>query len=171
MAATLINQTDFNGGEYACAITANNTAQFTQLMADVEAQWMAKLLGTTLSAAFIANAALNSGIPTGAAYLKIYNALLLEDAWCGDENYSTGIKNYLKALVWFNWNTTVKYTATQVGQRMQETTNSVPVNDFSYVVKYNQAIANMRVIQYYIRQNLADYPDYAGTFEKYNTPL
>lgn len=169
--ATLINSSDFIS-QWLISTTVQNAVQFTQLQKNVENKWLNDLLGATIATLLLANAAGNSGIPNDPEYLAIYNEIRLPDC-SGFENYSSGMKEMLIAMVWFEWHRFAPYTGTQIGQRFQETTNSVGVggNSFLFTQNYNLAINNYKVIQKYIQANLADYPDYSTLTKHYLTQL
>jgi hypothetical protein len=169
--ATLITSSDF-AGEYLVSTTAQTVGQFTALQTKVENKWLNDLLGTTIAPLLLANAAGNNGIPNDPEYLAIYNEIRLPECH-GFENYSSGMKEMLISMVWFEWFKGAPFTGTTVGQRLQETTNSKPVggNSFLFTTRYNLSINNYKVIQKYIHQNLADYPDYSTLQKHYLTQL
>lgn len=169
--ATLINSSDFIG-QYLVSTTPQNVGQFTSLQTKIENKWLNDLLGTTIAPLLLANAAGNFGTPNDPEYLAIYNEIRLPDCY-GFENYSSGMKEMLIAMVWFEWHRFAPYTGTQIGQRFQETTNSVSIggNSFLFTQKYNLTVNNYKVIQKYIHQNLADYPDYSTLQKHYLTQL
>ena len=110
--ATLINSSDFIG-QYLVSTTAQNVGQFTSLQTNIENKWLNDLLGTTIAPLLLANAAGNSGIPNDPEYLAIYNEIRLPECY-GFENYSSGIKEMLISMVWFEWHRFAPYTGTQI---------------------------------------------------------
>lgn len=160
MAATLITQADFVG-KYAI-ITSNttSTAAVQKIMDDTERRMLKDLLGDALYLLFIANAAGNSGVPNDPDYVKIYDELRID--YCVPiDDFSTGMKEMLLSMVWYQWNNDVQTIPTQNGLKNIESSNSKAqsTNSFTNKRAYNLAIANYKVIQFYVQQNSDIYGD------------
>jgi hypothetical protein len=155
--ATLITQTDFVG-KYA--INTDDIVAIQLLMDDTERRWLTDLLGEPLYLLLIANAAGSSGVPTTPSYLKIYNELRI-DFKVPVDDFSTGMKEMLMAAVWFEWNKQSEVTPTRNGLKGIESSVSkrYPVDSFLNKNRYNLAVANYKVIQYYVQMDATTYGD------------
>lgn len=163
----LINTTDFVG-KYYIAFNTAGSAELDAFITQYETPLLYDLLGKTLADAFIASVANN--LPVGAAYLAIYNVIEL-DLGC-DYARNEGMKNMLLGFLFFEWMRTNPIKSTVNGQAIMSNENSTPVIDNWGITRiYNNSVNDYQIIQYYINQNLTDYPNYKGQYKGYASPI
>jgi hypothetical protein len=154
--AVLIATGDFVG-KYT--IVTNNTVAIQKLIDDTERRMLKDLLGESLYTLFIADIG-TGGVPSDPDYVTIYDELRINHKVPVDD-FSTGMKEMLLAMVWYQWNNDVQTIPTQNGLKNIESSNSKAqgTNTFTNKRAYNLAIANYKVIQFYIQQNSDIYGD------------
>lgn len=163
----LINTTDFVG-KYNIAFNTAGEAELEAFITKYETPLLYDLLGKTLSDLFIASVVNN--LPVGAAYLAIYNVIELDLTCIVERN--EGMKNMLLGFLFFEWMRTNPIKSTVNGQVMMSNENSTPVIDNWGITRiYNSSINDYQIIQYYINQNLTDYPNYKGQYKGYASPI
>jgi len=163
----LINTTDFVG-KYELAYNTFGANTLDSFIDQYETNFLYDLLGKTLGDAFIASVVNN--VPVGAAYLAIYNVIEL-DLGC-DYARNEGMKNMLLGFLFFEWMRTNPIKSTVNGQAIMTNENSTPVIDNWGITRiYNNSINYYQIIQYYINQNLTDYPNYKGQHKGYASPI
>lgn len=156
-------------GKYAIATDQYNTATIQGVIDEVETDTLNNLLGTTLAAAFIADANANGGVPVDAENLVIYNAIQLND--CYEYNYSQGIKKMLIQLVYWTYQRQAQKHSTTAGLMKTKTANSALSTDNTDLTRIaNKGITSYKTIQQYIYLNSSDYPTYEG-INKHFKPL
>ena len=163
----LINTTDFVG-KYNIAFNTAGEAELDAFITQYETPLLYDLLGKTLSDLFIASVVNN--LPVGSAYLAIYNVIELDLTCIVERN--EGMKNMLLGFLFFEWMRTNPIKSTVNGQVIMTNENSNPVIDNWGITRiYNNSINDYQIIQYYINQNLTDYPNYKGQYKGYASPI
>jgi hypothetical protein len=161
----LINTTDFVG-KYA--IAQNSFSKLGQFITDYETNYLYDLLGKTLADAFIAT--VSNNLPVGASYLAIYNVIELDLGYRIERN--EGMKNMLLGFIYFEFMRKDPIKSTIAGQSLNSIENGVPVIDsWGMTSIYNSSVNNYQIIQYYINQNLTDYPNYKGQYKGLGSPI
>jgi hypothetical protein len=159
-------------GQYSVPIGGNPAVatEFQSLIDIVETRTIKELFGNTMGTAFLAD--ISSGVPQDADYLTLFNALLLENPRTF-EDYSTGIVEMLKCFVYFEYYTSTQADPSTQGLKKIDSSNSknYPNNSHLMMVKYNLGVANYKVIQEYVCDNMETYPDYNGVNKNYSTTL
>ena len=157
-------------GEYAIAAGPLGATDLQNIIDRVEPQTIKELFGNTMGTDFLND--ISSGVPQDPDYLTLFNALMLEDP-CTFENYSTGIVEMLKCLVFNEWYTSRQANPTTTGQKKLDSSNSRNYPDNSHLMfrYYNRAIGNYKVIQEYCEKNLETNPDFDGYEKDYASPL
>ncbi len=157
----LIAATDFTAGKHDLAIAPEDTERIDAYIARYEEPYLIDLLGVVLFNLFKADIAVQPGPPAAAIYLAIYNAIREDD---GCIRISRGMKDMVKAFVWWEYVRDQKYKHTKAGFSVDRVENGSPVNfdDVSISTRYNEAIRDYETIQWYIRDNSNQYPDYNG---------
>ena len=156
----LINSDDFKTGDTIIAGDAFTIAKITSAISVHEQQILSELLGVELCALFIND--LVSGVPASAIYLDIYNAFIKQDEKF--LYYSIGMKELVKKWVRFHFVRTQPQTNTIQGNTTSPGTIATPsiMSFTTLVLDYNIMIESYNSIQYFIEQNLEDYPTYKG---------
>lgn len=160
--ADILALTDFEVGEYMIPGDCYSEAKFQTYLDKYEKRYLIELLGCDLYALFIAD--LVAGVPQTQIYLDIYNEI------CEDNNNtiqrSEGMKTMLIELVYFYLvrDLAVKKSTVGVGFNVNEVTEGPTYSGFNIVEAFNEGARNYNVIQWYICDNSADYPDYNGIY-------
>lgn len=158
--ANILALTDFEVGEYTIPDDCNTDAKFQTYLDKYEKKYLIELLGCDLYDLFIAD--LVSGVPQTQIYLDIFNEI------CEDNNNtiqrSEGIKTMLIELVYFYLvrDLGVKKSTSGVGLNINEMTKGPTYSGFNIVEAFNEGVKNYNVIQWYVRDNDTDYPEYNG---------
>lgn len=158
--ADILALTDFEVGEYSIPEDCHTDAKFQTYLDKYEKRYLIELLGCDLYDLFIAD--LDNGVPQTQIYIDIFNEI------CEDNNNtiqrSEGIKTMLIELVYFYLvrDLAVKKSTTGVGFNINEMTKGPTYSGFNIVEAFNEGVRNYNVIQWYICDNSADYPDYNG---------
>jgi hypothetical protein len=135
-----------------------------------EKEYLIYLLGAELYKLFIADLDAN-GEPQTPIYQNIYNPFEEDDHHC--VRYSEGMKLAIVQVVYFYLvrDLPVNKTNTGVMFNDNETAKGPYYNGFNIVEAYNQGIKNLREIQWYICENMTDYPDFNGQRLDFNAGL
>lgn len=161
----LINTSDFVG-KYS--ISQSSYSKLGEFIADYETQYLYDLLGKTLADLFIASVV--SNVPVGAEYLAIYNVIEL-DLTCSVER-NEGMKNMLLGFIYWEYMRKSPIKNTMTGNVTNANENSVPTFDsWGLTIRYNSSVNDYQIIQYYINQNLTDYPNYLGSHKGFAQPF
>lgn len=156
----LITVANFQEGRYKLAINNINTVTISDLIVYYEQKYMNELLGVDLATEFYADLDVNN-YPQTQKFIDIYEPLYF-DALCG-KHRSEGLIEMLKGLIYFAIVSDQFESNTMDGNVSNETEVSVRSNTKAYV-KYNDAVANYKTIQYYIAQH----QDVYGTYYSVN---
>lgn len=157
----LVSKTDFVG-TYALSQQIQDTID--EYIDRFEVKYLSDLLGAELYKLFKADVVANAPakVPTDANYLLIYNEIL-ED-YNGCVYHSEGMKSLVLGFIWFEYvrGTRQKHTPSGVVENDVELSLR-PAWSAGYIQKkYNESIKNYELIQWYICQNSANYPEYNG---------
>lgn len=168
----LIGISDFVGIK-AISSNSHEVAYIQQFMDTIESKWLLNLLGKTDRDALLLEALGNSGVPTSANYLAIYGEIQLTNHCSDWEVYSSGMKDMLINVVYAKWYNFKNLQGTTMGLKKLNSTNADNPAGANFKLKndVNLAVNNYRVIQKYIYQNCADYPDFNGINKNYTTPF
>ena len=175
--ATLINTNDFIN-QYAIAGGTFTDGTLLEFINAIEVEMLYKLFGKTMADLFIADS--SGGAPADPLYVALYDAIQLSNYSGGSyynqryfEDYSSGMVEMLKAFVYTVYNQRANVSATIDGNKNLTTSVSTIVSGFNhyYANIYNKGVANYKVIQQYICENIEDYPDYDGRFLDYTDGL
>ena len=163
--STFIQPTDFIN-KYTIANDQFTSAMLAEFVNDEEIRTLYALFGKTMADLFIADS--GGGVPSDANYLLLYQAIQLTNNSCL-ETYSSGMKEMLKAFTYVSYNNRAAISTTTLGNKHPQTSVSTEVSGFNhyYANIYNLGVANFTVIQTFICENSADYPDYDGSHINY----
>lgn len=158
----MLTPSDFTG---LYKITSNTyTDASTQLYIDkYEKKYLTDLLGVDLYDLFIAD--LVAGVPQTAKYLTIYNAFAFDDGvGSGCQHRSNGMLEMLKGFIYFHVMRDMLAQSTINGKIKNEFSNASQARAVETNVydNYNEAVKTYQQIQWYIEDNLTDYPLFNG---------
>lgn len=157
--ANIVTISDFVGA-FQIQEDPRTTAKFNYIRNEFENDFLYQLLGATLAEAFLADLDVN-GVPQTAIYEAIYEPFA-ED-YNGHVIRSKGLKEAVKAVVWFYFARQNNHLITTSGNTVKKSENAdISTDPFYLVQNYNKAIEIGYAIQWYINENIADYPDYNG---------
>jgi hypothetical protein len=156
----LITSADFKTGDTLIASDAYTLINITSAISTYEKQLLIDLLGVELCALFILD--LSAGIPQTPKYLAIYNTFTKQDDYC---IYSSiGMKEMAKKWVKFFYTRMQPQSNTIEGNTVSPGTIATPspMSFTSLVLDFNRMLLSYYAIQYFIEQNIIDYPTYKG---------
>ena len=156
---SIVKTSDFESGRFEIPL---NPVQEVELQAQidyVESVYLRNLFGLELYDLFIAD--LVSDVPQSARFLTVFNPLQFQDCLI---YISEGIKQMLMGIIYFYYVREANRTVTTVGVKSTLSANSdnVPALHSGITNKYNEGIETYAVIQYYMIENSATYPEYEG---------
>lgn len=154
---SILTTSDFKQGEYSLSLD-----QYTELdtyIAKYEKFYLLRLLGADLYALFIAD--LVSGVPQTQRFIDIFNAFQEDSKPC--LMISEGIKEMLKAFIYFHYSRETVYQKTPTGAVIPnpEVSTNLGYNGFNLVTAYNKGVETFNVIQWFMLDG-NDYPEYNG---------
>jgi hypothetical protein len=158
--ANLVTISDFEGS-FQLQVDTRTTAKFNLIRDEYQNDFIYDLLGADLGALFLADLDAN-GVPQSAIYEAIYEPFT-EDTSYGQVVRSKGIKEAVKAIVWYHFVRQNNHLVTTSGNTVKRSENAdVSTDPFYLAQNYNKAIESGYAIQWYINENLSDYPEYNG---------
>lgn len=170
--AFILTTDDFEYGRYKIPLDpSSETNDFPMYLDRVEDEYLPLLFGVELYDLFVIdwNSA-PAGAPTDPRFSFIYEPFNYQDNAHGLLQ-SEGIKELLAGLVYFLY---VRDNITRITtEGLKETTGSNSINvsgtRHDILSRYNEAIQNWKVIQYYMNQiDPALYPEFKGIDQRYN---
>jgi len=166
----ILQTSDFTG-EHRISQEQNTVTVLQGYINNYTPIYLAKLLGATLSDAFIADVGAGTA-PTDPLFVAVFNSFQI-DGECGDLHISNGIRYYLKGLIYWHFMVDKRVQANPVsGTSKANTENSSNGMPESQVYdRWNNSITTMRAIQWYIKKNESDYPDYNGQRLLFNSAV
>ena len=154
----LVEITDFTG-ELAIPQDKLTVKKFDVVRDARQFELLYDLMGAELAKLFIADLDAN-GVPQTAIYQALYNAFQEDDSDTGCVIVSLGIKEMVKRLVYFYYVRGLNTNVTLNGNKTNEGENSKINGKIDWLIrKYNEAIDTGKAIQWYIGENLDDYPE------------
>ena len=158
--ANIVTISDFEGS-FQIQSDTRTTARFNLVRDEYQNEFIYTMMGAELGALFLADLD-GSGVPQTAIYLSLYNAFQ-EDTDFGALVRSRGIKEAVKAYVWFFFARNNNHLITTSGNTVKRSENAdVSIDPFYLAQNFNKAIETAHAIQWYINENLSDYPTYNG---------
>lgn len=147
-------------------VTQNSKVSVVNTIVDyidsIEKPFIIKLLGADLGNAFWDDLDVD-GVPQEARFLALFEAFDIDDT-C-EVRSSKGIIEIIKAMVFAQYTREADIVNTDTGNQSAKGENAQRARANAKVVKaYNEAIASVKAIQWYIEENPEDYDydDYNG---------
>lgn len=176
MSLPILQPKDFTG---LYKISQNSFNELALFIEAYEEKLLIKLLGVDLAAALIADLDVNN-VPQSARFIDIWqpfnieidNILCLHSLFINSKPgyngklniISNGIKEFLKANIYWQYTKQQKQKNTVSGQAVNQTEVSREANllEAQIDVKYNLGIDTGHAIQRFILTNKTDYPEFNG---------
>lgn len=159
--ANIVTITDYQVGSVTLQQDDQTEDRFDAIRDEYQNSYIYQLLGAELGTLFLADLD-GSGVPQTARFEDIYNAFA-EDDECEEIKESKGIKFFIKNIIWFHYARVNNISITTAGNIYKLGENSEPaLSGKHYANIYNQAIDTGKAVQWYICQNIEDYPEYNG---------
>jgi hypothetical protein len=134
-----------------------------------------RLLGCELFDLFKADLA--SGVPQAQIYKDIFDPFCIDitssiDCECNDQVKSFGMKEMATAMVYFYYMRDNDIRDTAVGKVMEKNsfTSKPELSEIHTNIeeRWNRGVQSYQSIQYKIKENITDYPTFAGVKEEYS---
>lgn len=154
---------DFTG-EFKVGGNTLSSTDFQIYINKYEKKYLTDLLGVELYALFIDDLDGNSE-PVDPIYQAIYEEIAEDDgAQSGCQYRSLGMLEMLKGFIYYHWLRDQFTEKTITGAVKNEYSNSQPVSMTwtNIEEKFNEALESYKTIQWYISENITDYPTYNG---------
>lgn len=167
--ANLVTISDFEG-VFQIQTDTRTVAKFNLIRDEYQNDFLYDLLGADLTALFLADLDAN-GVPQTAIYEAIYDPFA-EDTDSGYVVRSKGLKEAIKAIVWYHFVRQNNHLVTTSGNTVKKSENAdISTDPFYLAQNYNKAIEIGFAIQWYINENMSDYPEYNGQELEYLTGI
>lgn len=154
----LITTNDFIGVH---KVAQTSTTELDAYINQYEEKYLIDLLGLTLYNLFKAD--IVNHVPVTTIYLDIFNKIQIENNGLVAQNH--GMKSMILGFVFGEYmaKQPIKRTAIGSGKNTNDNFTQVGFYESGASNIYNEAVKDAEIIQYYIKENKTDYPDYAGT--------
>jgi len=157
--AKVIATTDFLG-EYF--IPEKAFFDYQTYLDTYEEEYLSRILGATLYAAFIADIPAVGDPPTAPEFVALYEPFKIDhqDTLI---TYS-GLVPTLVQLVYFHIMRDLPIRKSETGVTINNSENSVNLGfgGYNLITAYNKGVMNTKSLQWYIDQNISSYTDYNG---------
>lgn len=155
----IIKDTDFVG-DFTIAKTA--FTDINSYITKYEEKYLIDLLGVELFKLFKADITTPYSAPNTLIYANLFNEIREDDNSC--IRVSEGMKVMLLGFIYFQYQRKNSFFATPSGtvQAQGEVSRNTAADENYLYERYNNSIRSYRTIQWYIRKNDTDYPEYNG---------
>ena len=162
----LLSTTDFKGGKYDIPDSDGiYTGTYLQQAIDrYEKIYIYKLLGVALGDLIITWLAASRS-PANANYVKVVDGFSMDDADCGGVIVSSGMKEYLKAAIFYEYvkNSLLTSQPAVIQPMAEKSTTQGPGSTMRFAEnKFNGVMNTIEAIQYYCELNSSAFPTFNG---------
>lgn len=161
MPALVIKIVDFDAGRFRIPSNNFQTNSFQDYIDKYERHYLIRLLGVSLYNSFIADLDAQ-GVPQDPNYLAFYNSFVDEANGCNCE--SQGMKEMLKAFIYFHWarDANVRLTTTGAKRSKGENSENLDNSALDMTTRYNEGVNSFECIQRFLCMDSETYPSYKG---------
>lgn len=153
----LIVKADFTG---KFGVGKTNFDKLDAYIARYEKKHLRKLLGVELYDLFETDVTDNGVNNLTARFDAIYDPIIQDDG--DDVIENNGMKQMVLGLVWFDFVREFKIKITHEGAVVNDEEVAQNVDSAFMYQRYNEAVEDWKVIQWYIDDNSSTYPEYNG---------
>lgn len=159
-----VDVVDFKEGYNKIPFNTYTLGKLDQFITDTEKSWIYKIFGIALG-----NIIINDGSPpVTPIYLSLYEPLQVQ---IGRRIYiSNGLKEILKGFIRSEYMKEIQKVDTTSGQGTSNDEN-MKISTSSNYYGYNENIIQGKAIQFFIRQNVIDYPEFNAPLLETINPL
>lgn len=156
---SIITTSDFVG-KHELTINTFTTAKLQSYIDRYENEYISKLLGVELKDLYLVDI-------NASPYDSITNPFILQSS-CGKIYDSKGIKSMLLGFIYFDYTRDILTSQTITGAVRAQNENSDSPSVFESLSwqRFNEAVITYEAIQWYICENLTDYPTFKGVEQK-----
>lgn len=155
----ILTTQDFKA-DYRIAISSTNSTKVNELIEEYEPMILRNLLGSVIYTE-LKNSTLGGGVVVPSIELEyIFSEFDYDNGGC--EVHSDGIVKMLALMLYFYIARQPLSENTPLGNRNNVAEVSDSVNNMMPVVAYNKGANTYNAIQYYIKNNISNYPDFKG---------
>jgi len=160
-----ITPANFKNGLLCIATTVHTESDLQDYIDKYEVDYLQDLLGCELYGLFIAD--LVNGVPQTQIYIDIYNKFCIDDD-CGHQRVSEGMITMLEKFIFFEYVRDQKVKNTNTGNVVSqaEASRETMFPESRLYTIYNEGIKSYCNIQWYICENLTDYPTFEGIVKR-----
>lgn len=167
-----LSTTDFTGVYQISNGASSQDAKIDEYITDNQEDFLIDLLGCDLYDLFIAD--LVNDVPQTQRFIDIFDKFCIDDTvGTGKQKRSKGIKVMLKGFTYYNIVRDSDFFNTISGNVRNDMSNSSAVSGVEMGIneRYNIAVGSYWAIQWFICDNLTDYPEYNGVSKAVITPF
>ena len=166
----ILTLTDFDNGKFSIATNPEQSIDLQSQIDFVERTYLVELFGVELYDLFILDLVNPSLTPR---FQFIFDAFNYQSSEKPLLVHSEGLKQMLKAFVYFLYVRDTTTSQTTVGIKRTKSDNSENVSAIHHgiTLKYNDGIKNYDAIQYYMIDNEDVYPEFLGIHKCFSHPF
>jgi hypothetical protein len=169
--AQILDNDDFENGPFTIPLNGEEEIDLPIIIEEVEREYLSCLFGKDLYILFKADVDANAGVPVIPRFVKVFNEFLEQPNSILYD--SKGIKEMLKAFVYYEYIKSLPTRATTIGIKRTQGENSENVSAIAHdiTIKYNRAITTYCTIQWWMGdEDSENYEEYEGIPKKFNHP-
>lgn len=167
---SILTLTDFENGKFSIATNTTQEIDLQDKIDLVERTYLVELLGVELYDLFILDLANPSLTPR---FQFIFDAFNYQSSEKPLLVHSEGLKQMLKAFVYFLYVRDTTTRQTTVGIKRTKSDNSENVSGIKHglINRYNEGVSDYDSIQYYMIDNEDVYPEFLGMHKCFSHPF
>lgn len=150
---------DFQNNRTRITVDRYSEILLTNNIEYVENFYGKMLLGLDLWELFVANS--GGGVPTDARFLTIFNAFQKKTN-CNAIYFSEGMRQMFIDFTYFEQSNSQTNQITSQGSANTQIETANKTQNANVIKIYNEGVNTFNAIQYFIMQNIADYPEFTG---------
>jgi hypothetical protein len=162
---------DYKVGYFKLPFNDSNLKDLQSFIDRQELGYLEDLLGCELAQLFIDDLDSITNLPVTQRFIDIYNRFCYESNCL--QIKSNGLNEVLKSFIWSDYIRYIQTPQTLVGTKQNNSEVSINLGlQASRITEvYNNGIDSYCAIQYFINDNISNYPEYEGVSKKYTSWL
>lgn len=157
-----ITPSNFENGLICISTNVHTESELQTYIDEFEVVFLKDMLGCELYDLFVAD--LDNGVPVAQIYKDIFNPFCIDKNNCGVQRVSEGIIKMIEKFIYWEYTRDQKVKNTTSGNVVNDNESSRETHfpESRIYSTYNQGIKSYCAIQWFICENLSDYPKFNG---------
>lgn len=156
----ILQITDFEDSEFNIPVDSYGEGELETCIDKHEQNILIDLLGIELYKLFKADLTGTPEEPQNTPYTTIFEEILVEINGCNV--HSEGINKMLIQFIYYYFMVDQQHSKRVIGGRNTKAENSDPNSSYNLNDAFNQGVKNFNAIQFYINNNISDFPLFNG---------